>query len=50
MKKVPPSPKIDKHDNDPFDGVKAIGCLFAGVVILGIIFFFLEKFINHLRP
>ena len=40
-------PKIE--DTDPIDGVKAIGCLFAGIVILAIFLSLSGWFIHSLR-
>jgi len=38
------------QDPDPADGLKAVGCLFAGVIILLILFGILSFLINHFRP
>ena len=37
------------QDPDPVDGIKAIGCLFAGIIILAIMLFLSGWFINSLR-
>ena len=37
------------QDNDPIDGMKAVGCLFAGIVILAIFLSLSGWFIHQLR-
>jgi hypothetical protein len=38
-----------KADDDPADGIKAVGCLLGGVIILLIILFLAGTFIRHIR-
>ena len=37
------------HDPDPFDGLKAIGCLFAGIVIIAAFISVAGFIINQIR-
>ena len=46
MKKEP----ILFEDQDPLDGLKAVGCLFVGIIILLILFGISSFLINHFRP
>jgi hypothetical protein len=51
MKKLTQQQKeiIRHEDQDPLDGMKAVGCLFSGIVILIIILVLSGLFIHSLR-
>jgi hypothetical protein len=48
MKKV--KKPAEFQDSDPLDGIKAVGCLLIGVVILIAALYGLYLLTNHLRP
>lgn len=41
--------KETTHDPDPFDGVKAVGCLFVGSALLAIVLFLFGELIKYLK-